>query len=213
VVEHLHQHSAGLHPSSEEPEPELPEPSESLNWSEEMIVPEDVGDDEPSQRPTEQTLVSLLDYLVKQRDDHLPWWSPQEPLLEDLEAVFQALGIDRTGGVQLVLEQMITVETTLTADNTDFLAGTQLDQPGVPGAYTIWGASTVGDTEISITLGGRTVVNAAVLVLRANSEIRENEDTFFQVISRTGGRPVVNINVITAATVRIRVKFIPAFAT
>lgn len=113
----------------------------------------------------------------------------------------------------MVLGNMITVERTITADNADFLAGTQLDQPGVPGVYTVWGASTVGDTDMSITLGGRTVTNAAVLVLRANSEIRENEDTFFQALSRTGGRPVINVNVVTAAVVRIRVKFIPAMAT
>ena len=112
----------------------------------------------------------------------------------------------------MVLDQMITVERTLTADNSDFLAGTQLDQPGVPGVYTIWGASTLGDTEISVTLGGRTLVSAAILVLRANSEIRENEDTFFQMLSATGGRPLININVVTAAVVRIRVKFIPAMA-
>lgn len=112
----------------------------------------------------------------------------------------------------MVLASMITVESTVAADNADFLAGTQLDQPGVPGVYTIWGASTVGDTQLSITLGGRTLTNAAILVLRANSEIRENEDTFFQVLSLTGGRPVLNINVVTAAIVRIRVKFLPATA-
>ena len=112
----------------------------------------------------------------------------------------------------MVLANIVTVESTVTADNADFLAGTQLDQPGVPGVYTIWGASTVGDTQISITLGGRTMTNAAILVLRANSEIREQEDTFFQMLSRTGGRPVININVVTAAVVRIRVKFLPATA-
>lgn len=112
----------------------------------------------------------------------------------------------------MVLQNIITVESTIVADNTDFLAGTQLDQPGVPGVYTIWAASTVGDSTISITLGGRTITNAAVLTLRANSEIRENEDTFFQMLSATGGRPVINLNVVTAAVIRIRVKFIPAFA-
>jgi len=110
----------------------------------------------------------------------------------------------------MVLEQMITVESTVAADNSDFLAGSQLDQPGVPGVYTIWAASTVGDTEITVSLGGRTLVSGATAVLRANSEIRENEDTFFQMLSQTGGRPVININVVTAAVVRIRVKFIPA---
>ena len=112
----------------------------------------------------------------------------------------------------MVLDQMITVESTVAADAADFLAGTQLDQPGVPGVYTIWAASTVGDTEISITLGGRTLVSGSTVVLRANSEIRENEDTFFQMLSQTGGRPVININVVTAAVVRVRVKFIPAVA-
>jgi len=112
----------------------------------------------------------------------------------------------------MVMANMVTVESTVAADNSDFLAGTQLDQPGVAGVYTIWGASTVGDTTISITLGGRTLANGAVLVLRANSEIRENEDTFFQMISQTGGRPVININVVTAAVVRVRVKFLPASA-
>ena len=113
----------------------------------------------------------------------------------------------------MVMSQMITVESVITASNADFLAGTQLDQPGVAGVYTVWGASTVGDTTISITLGGRTIVSSAALVLRANSEIREQEDTFFQMLSRTGGRPVINITEVTAATIRIRVKFIPAQRT
>jgi len=113
----------------------------------------------------------------------------------------------------MVMSQMITVESTLTADNADFLAGTQLDQPGVPGVYTIWVASTVGDTEISITLGGRTITSAAICTLRANSEIRENDDTFFQMLSRAAGRPIININVVTAAVVRVRVKFLPAVRT
>jgi len=112
----------------------------------------------------------------------------------------------------MVLANIVTVESTLAADNADFLAGTQLDQPGVPGVYTIWGASTVGDTQISITLGGRTMTNAAILPLRANSEIREDQDSNFQMLSQTGGRPVININVVTAAVVRIRVKFLPASA-
>ncbi len=112
----------------------------------------------------------------------------------------------------MVIQNIITVEDVITATNADFLAGTQLDQPGVPGVYTIWGASTVGDTTVSITLGGRTITNAANLPLRANSEIRENEDTFFQVSSPTGGRPVINVVEATAATIRIRVKFLPAMA-
>lgn len=113
----------------------------------------------------------------------------------------------------MVMSQIITDEQLLTATNNDVLAGTQLDQPGVPGVYTTWVVSTVGDSTITITLGGRTVVNAAIITLRANSEIRENEDTFFSVLSRTGGRPVINIVEVTAATIRVRTKFLPAFAS
>jgi len=113
----------------------------------------------------------------------------------------------------MVLDQLITVEDVITATNTDFLAGTQLDQPGVPGVYTVFLASTVGDSTVTVTLGGRTLVNGAVIILRANSEIRENEDTFFQMLSRTGGRPVINITEVTAASIRVRVKFLPAVAT
>lgn len=113
----------------------------------------------------------------------------------------------------MVMSQMITDEQSLTATNADVLAGTQLDQPGVPGVYTIWAASTVGDTTITVSLGGRTFVNGAIVVLRANSEIREDEDNFYQVLSTTGGRPVINVVETTAMVCRVRTKFIPARRT
>lgn len=113
----------------------------------------------------------------------------------------------------MVLDQMITDEQSITADDTDVLAGTLLDQPGVPGVYTIWLASTVGDTEVTVSLGGRTIASQAIVILRANSEIRENEDPFYQMVSQTGGRPVINVNIVTAAVVRIRTRFLPAIRT
>jgi len=113
----------------------------------------------------------------------------------------------------MVLSQMISVEDTILATNTDFLAGTQLDQPGVPGVYTVWLASTVGDSTVTISLGGRTITQNAAIVLRANSEIREDEDPFFQMQSLTAGRPVINITEVTAMTCRVRVRFIPAVRT
>lgn len=113
----------------------------------------------------------------------------------------------------MAMDQMITDEQILAASNSDALAGTQLDQPGVPGVYTVWAASTVADSTITITLGGRTIVSTAVVVERANSEIRENEDPFFQMLSRTGGRPVINIVEVTAMALRLRTRFIPAFRT
>ncbi len=197
-------------PQPEEPPSPEPDPS-SAPSSEEMVTEtwsNGVAEDGvPSPPQTAQILGSLLASLDRQREDHSPSWSPHEPLAEDLASTLEALDPEIGGSM---LEQMVHVERTLSADNADFLSGTQLDQPGVPGVYTIWGASTVGDTEITVTLGGRRIVDAAIVTLRANSEIREQEDTFYQMVSRTGGRPVININVVTAAVVRIRVKFLPA---
>lgn len=112
----------------------------------------------------------------------------------------------------MVMSQIITDEQVLAATTADVLAGTQLDQPNVPGVFTIWAASTVGDSLITITLGGRTLVNGGVVILRANAEIRENEDTFFQGISSTGGRPVITVTEVTAMSCRVRTKFLPAMA-
>jgi len=113
----------------------------------------------------------------------------------------------------MAMDQTITFENTFTASNADVLAGTQLDQPGVPGVYTIWTASTVGDSTVSVSLGGRTIVDAAVCVLRANSEIRQDEDVFFQMLSRTGGRPVISIVEVTAMVLRVRCIFLPSVRT
>jgi len=113
----------------------------------------------------------------------------------------------------MVISQIVTDEQVLAATTADVLAGTLLDQPGVPGVYTIWAVSTVGDTTITVRQGGRTVVDAAVVILRANSEIREDEDTFFQMVSRTGGRPVITITEVSAMACRVRTKFLPAIAT
>lgn len=115
--------------------------------------------------------------------------------------------------VDFMLDQMITVESVILATNNDFLSGTQLDQPGVPGVYTIWLASTVGDTTVSIGLGGRSITDGATVVLRANSEIREDEDPYFQILSRSNGRPVIAITEVTAMSCRVRVRFIPAVRT
>jgi len=113
----------------------------------------------------------------------------------------------------MVMSQIITDEQTLTATTADVLAGTQLAQPNVAGVFTIWAASTVGDTTISVTLGGRTLITNGVVILRANSEIRENEDTFIQGMSAVGGRPVITVTEVTAMVCRVRTKFLPAQAS
>lgn len=110
----------------------------------------------------------------------------------------------------MVMDQLILDEQVLTATTPDVLSGTQLDQPGVAGVYTIWIVSDQVDTTYSVSLGGRTYANAAAAVQRTGSVIAEDEDPYVQILSRTGGRPVISIVEVTAAIIRVRVKFLPA---
>lgn len=113
----------------------------------------------------------------------------------------------------MAMSQMITDQQLLSATNADVLAGTQLDQPGVPGVYTVFVSSTAADGQVTISLGGRTIVSQATILLRANAEIRQDEDNFYQMLSLTGGRPVISYVEITGATCQIRTIFLPARAT
>lgn len=100
------------------------------------------------------------------------------------------------------------VRTTLTADNTDVLAGTQLDQVPGPGVFTVFGASTVLDSAITITLGKDTLINAQPMPLRANGEPNINEDIPLAIIESGGGvRPVINVDEVTAMTAVLIVVF------
>lgn len=103
---------------------------------------------------------------------------------------------------------MIVVRQSITADNTDVLAGTQLDQVPLPGKFTIWAASTVLDSLLTVSLGEITLINAQALPLRTNGEPNVNEDIPLAEIDSPGGaRPVLNYNEQTAATVVIQVVY------
>ena len=112
-----------------------------------------------------------------------------------------------------MLSQQVLDEQVLSATTADVLAGTQLDQPGVPGVYTVWAVSDVIDTTITIRLGGRLITNGAIVVQRAGVIIQENEDPFFQVLSVGAGRPVITITETTAMSCRVRTRFLPASPT
>ena len=112
--------------------------------------------------------------------------------------------------LERLLAQMVTVEKVFTVDQTDFLSGTQLDQPGIPGVYVVHAATTDDSGEITINQGSRTVVSSAALVRRDNAEIHEDEDVFYLTQSPSGGRPVISIDIAASQTGRCRVKFIPA---
>lgn len=103
---------------------------------------------------------------------------------------------------------MILVRQVLAADNTDVLAGTQLDQVPQAGTFTIWAASTVLDTLLTVSLGSDFLINAQALPLRTNGEPNINEDVPVAVLDSPGGvRPVLNINEQTAMSATIMVLF------
>ena len=103
----------------------------------------------------------------------------------------------------------IVVEVVLTADNADLLAGSDLESIPQGGVLTVYGASTQADTTITVTGPNmQAVVRAMPLTLRASSEIRQDSDVPFVVPVARAGKYIVNIDVVTAATVRVRAIYI-----
>lgn len=105
---------------------------------------------------------------------------------------------------------MITVESTGTADDNDFLSGSDLDNIPEGGLLVVNIASTQDDTLIEITgPGGAPVVRNQAAVLRANAEIALDDPDFVVGVSQ-GGHYIIAVNVQTAATFRVRAIYIPA---
>jgi len=103
---------------------------------------------------------------------------------------------------------VIIVDVFGTADNTDVLSATDLANIPSPGGLSIFAVSTQNDTLITVTgPGSEPVVRSQPLTLRANAEIRQNEDVSFQIPVFQGGRYVIAIDVVTAATFHVRAIF------
>ncbi len=99
---------------------------------------------------------------------------------------------------------MIVVQQVITADDLDVLAGTDLANIPELGILAVWAASTVNDTLMSITgPGSEPVVRTQVVILRANGMPDRSTDTPYLVGVVQGGHYVVNVDVVTAATVTI----------
>ncbi len=101
------------------------------------------------------------------------------------------------------------VEVVLTADNTDVLSGSDLESIPAGGVLTVFIASTQDDTGISIT-GPNIVaiVRDQVAVLRANAEIAQDRDIAYVMPVQNAGRYLISIDVVTAATVRVRAVYV-----
>jgi len=104
----------------------------------------------------------------------------------------------------------IQVTQVLAATNADVLAGTQLDQTPEPGMYSIWAASTVNDSTITVSLGGVTLINAQPLNLRVNGVPSLLDDPPLIIGAPAGTRPVINIIEVTAMSAYIIIIFTPA---
>ena len=99
---------------------------------------------------------------------------------------------------------MIAVRRFLTADNTDLLAGTDLDNVPVATRMLVYGASTQIDTTMTLTVpGSQAPLIANPLVIRAGPELRQDEDLVVAFTVAQNGHVVINIDVVTAATVVI----------
>ncbi len=100
---------------------------------------------------------------------------------------------------------MIVVDVVLTADNTDVLSGSDLANIPALGGLSIFACSTQQDTLLTITgPGSEPVVRNIPMTMRANAEIRQDEDIKYMIPVSQGGRYVLGVDVVTSATVRIR---------
>lgn len=102
---------------------------------------------------------------------------------------------------------MITVTQVFTADNSDALAGTQLDNINEPGIFNVIAASTQNDTEITISMAKETIINAQRLPLRSSGVPQRADDPEYNIANRLSGRPVILVNIVTAATVFVTTSF------
>lgn len=101
--------------------------------------------------------------------------------------------------------QLVEAERTLTADTTDVLGSTDLRQAPGAGAVAVFLASTVADTLATVSIGGRLLKNNTVIgKVATNAQIDALADTPVAAQVEKGDIITVNIDVVTAATVRVK---------
>jgi len=107
---------------------------------------------------------------------------------------------------------MISVNRFITADDTDALANTDLAQIPGSGLLVIYIASTQNDTQVTVT--GPNIEPAGRLirvVQRTNGVPNMSDDEPFVLPVSQGGKYVLNVDIVTAATVGIFAKFAHAY--
>ena len=104
---------------------------------------------------------------------------------------------------------MIEVSKYITADNVDVLAGSQLDQISDDGVFEILVASSTATDTITVMLGDAVLVNNQIIAMRTNGVPSMSEDVPISIETEGGVRPIISIDIATAANVMCRVFFTP----
>lgn len=101
--------------------------------------------------------------------------------------------------------QTITAQKVITATTSDVLGSTPLRNMPGPGAISIWGASTVADSQASVILGGRVLLpDSLITKVDANEQVNTNEDIpLGQTEVRGGETLTIDVTEVSAATIRI----------
>jgi len=104
------------------------------------------------------------------------------------------------------------VEELFTASESDVLRDTDLRQAPGPGALGFWCASDVADSQVSIRVGGISLINAQVVPDRgADTPINENDQAPTAMTPTIGGELIqVDITEVTAMSFRLVAVFISA---
>lgn len=99
---------------------------------------------------------------------------------------------------------MIVVQRVISADNTDVLSGTDLAQIPGNGQLDLYIASSQADTVFSISgPANEPLVRLQTAVLRTNGVPSLQDDVPLSLLAIQGGKYVINVDVVTAASVGI----------
>ncbi len=96
-------------------------------------------------------------------------------------------------------------DVTVTADDTDALVNTDLAYAPGPGAIGVWLASTVADSRATISVGNKVVKSDSLIgKVATNAQIDQEAESPTIVPVRGGEKVRINLNVVSAATIRCK---------
>jgi len=106
----------------------------------------------------------------------------------------------------------VNVQRAGTVDNTDVLAGTDLENLPGPGVLSIYGVSTAVDTALTVTPPGeQSSARAFTLTTKAAATVNANDDQPLAIIAiNTSGRVIVFVDITAAATWAMLFVYTPA---